>query len=113
MPEEMTDEGHMALLNFVCSIVSSLLFNQIDAEPSIGLKLNDVGLRAMFEKWLDSQQSPVDVNKLHNYALQMAMKAVWIPLSIFTHAIVNRFKKRNKKTSIHNAPNFYETTMEL
>jgi hypothetical protein len=43
----------------------------------------------------------------------MAMKAVWIPLSIFTHAIVNRFKKRNKKTSIHNAPNFYETTMEL
>ena len=113
LPEEMADEGKIALLNFACSIVSSLLFNQIDAEPSIGLKLNDKGLRAKVEKWLDSQQTPVDVNNLHNFALQVAMKAVWVPLSIFTHAIVNRFKMRNKKTSIQNLPIFHETTMEL
>ena len=62
MPEEMADEGKMALLNFACAIVSSLLFNQIDSEPSIGLQLNVEGSRATFEKWLDTQQTPVDVN---------------------------------------------------
>ena len=53
MPEEMSDDKHGALLNFVCSIVSSLLFNQIDSEPSIGLKMNAKGsLQPVIKKWL-------------------------------------------------------------
>ena len=113
IPEEITDEGHLGLVNFMCSIVSSILFNQIDSEPSIGLKMDVKGSRGTFEKWLHTQQTPVDVNNLHNFALRLGMKAVYIPLSTITHAIVNRFKVRNKKTSIQNAPIFYETTMEL
>ena len=38
-----------------------------------------------------------------HFALQTTMKGVHIPLSILMHAIVNRFKMRNKKTSIQNA----------
>ena len=113
IPEEITDEGHLGLVNFMCSIVSSILFNQIDSEPSIGLKMDVKGSRGTFEKWLHTQQTPVDVNNLHNFALRLGMKAVYIPLSIFTHVIINQFKVQNKKTSIQNAPIFYETTMEL
>ena len=115
MPEEVTDDKHYALLNFVCSIVSSLLLRPIDAEPSIGLSMNIEGsLKPMIQEWLsDHDEAPVDVNDVHNFALQLAMKGVNIPLSILTHAIVTRFKMRNKKTSIQHAPDFYETTMEL
>ncbi len=94
----MTDEKHGALLNFVCSIVSSLLFNQIDLEPLIGLPMNNEGsLKPKIKKllaWLacNHPEAPVDVNDVHNFVLQMAMKGVHIPLNILTHAIVTHFK---------------------
>ncbi len=50
---EMTDEKHMALLNFLCSIVSSVLLNQIDSEPLIGLPMNVEGsLKPLMKEWL-------------------------------------------------------------
>ena len=88
----MTDEKHGALLNFVCSIGSSVSLNQIDSEPLIGLQMNvQDSLKLLIKKWLayDHPEAPVDANDVHNFALQMAMKGVHIPLNILTHAIVN------------------------
>ncbi len=97
MPGEMTDEKHMVHLNFVCSIVSSLLLRPIDAEPSIELAMNIEGsLKPMIQEWLaDLPEALVDANDVHNFALQLAMKGVNITLALLTHRIVNQFKMRN------------------
>ena len=74
------------------------------------------------EEWLyphinkfcaDKMLKPTDVNIVHTFALKLAIVGTMIPLSLFTHAIINRFKLRNKKATIQNMPVFYETTLEL
>ena len=85
MPREMTDDRHMALLNFVCSIVSCILLKPIDSEPSIGLAMNVKGsLKPMIKEWLaDHSEAPVNVNDVHNFALQLVNERCEQPIVYF------------------------------
>ena len=85
MPGEVTYDKHYLLLNFTCSIVSSILLKPIDVEPLIGLPMNEEGLiKPLIQNWCaDHMENPVDVNIIHKFALKLAIKGTMIRFSLY------------------------------
>jgi hypothetical protein len=104
--KEVTEDGVQVIQNFMSCLMGQLLLRPMDSGACIAMRFPASVLEHVISG--TTKFNGADLNKCVNGAMELVKRFTRISLSIFTHAIVSRFKSGKGPSKL-----IHETTLEL
>ena len=104
--KEVTENGVQVIQNFLSCLLGQLLLRPMDSGACIAMRFPASVLEHVISG--TAKFNRADLNKCVNGAMELVKRFTRISLSIFTHAIVSRFKSGKGPSKL-----IHETTLEL